>query len=145
MQTPDSAMTSENSFELLMECGGCGLENLVPGFISGMPAICNQCRENMLAYDLPQTHQGHTCDSCNRVYLLKIETEFVNGESECQCGSQGFTPLSVQGFVDKSAQPQVAESSEPGDDNPDFDWCRPESDNSTKEDYNEIFDDNPGV
>ncbi len=30
------------------------------------------------------------------------------------------------------------------DDDSDFDWCRSAPDNSTKEDYNEIFDDDPG-
>jgi len=136
-------MTLKTPFELLIECGGCGLENMIPGFISGAPAICNQCRENMLAYDLTQTHQGHTCDSCGRAYLLKTETEFVDGESECQCGSRDFTELDLKDFADQTAEPQRSVSDN-ADDAPDFDWCRPVSDNSTKEDYNEIFDDNPG-
>jgi hypothetical protein len=137
-------MTAKASFELLIECGGCGLENLVPGFTSGVPAICNQCRENMLAYDLSQTHQGHSCDSCARVYLLKTDTEFVNGESECQCGNRDFTPLNVQDFIAQTTQnPQAAEPQD--DDNADFDWCRSEPGNTIKEDYNEVFDDNPGI
>ena len=141
IQTPNPAMTLKTPFELLIECGGCGLENLIPGFVSGVPAICNQCRENMLAYDLPQTHQGHTCDSCGRAYLLKTETEFVDGESECQCGSRDFTELDLKDFADQTAQPKT---SKPDDDDPDFDWCRPAPDDSPQDDFNEIFDDNPG-
>ncbi|MBT3184832.1 MAG: hypothetical protein HOI59_12800 [Nitrospina sp.] len=135
-------MTLQTPVELLIECGGCGLENLIPAFTSEVPAICNQCRENMLAYDLSQTHQGHTCDSCGRAYLLKTETEFVDGESECQCGGRDFTGLDLKNFAGQT--PQTAESKD-ADDNPDFDWCRPASDNSATEDYNEIFDDNPGI
>jgi len=120
-------MKLKTPFELLIECEGCGLENLIPEFTPEVPAVCNQCRENMLAYDLQQTHQGHTCDSCGRAYLLKTETEFVDGESECQCGSRDFT-----------------ESSESDDADPDFDWCRPAPDDSPQDDFNEIFDDNPG-
>lgn len=131
-------------FELLIECGGCGLENLAPAFTFGDHAICNQCRENMLAYNLSDTHQGHTCDSCERVYLLKAETEFVNGESECQCGTQDFTELDMKEFSDKVAKAQQAALK---DEDPDtkFDWCRPAKNNDVNpEDYNEIFDDNPG-
>ncbi len=103
-------MKLKTPFELLIECEGCGLENLIPEFTPEVPAVCNQCRENMLAYDLQQTHQGHTCDSCGRAYLLKTETEFVDGESECQCGSRDFTELSLKDFADQTAQPQTSES-----------------------------------
>ena len=134
-------MTLKTPFELLIECGGCGLENMIPGFTSGTTAICNQCRENMLSYNLPLTHQGHTCDSCGRAYVLKTETEFVDGESECQCGSRNFTELGLKDFAGESAKSQ---KSEPGDDDPDFDWCRPAPEDSPQDDFNEIFDDNPG-
>ncbi|MBT5028699.1 MAG: hypothetical protein HOH38_11655 [Nitrospinaceae bacterium] len=137
-------MTENSPFELLIECGGCSLENLIQGFRLGDHAICNQCRENMLAYNLADTHQGHTCDSCGRAYLLKSETEFVNGESECQCGAQDFTILDMKDFADKITKAQdKALDDEEGDAK--FDWCRPAPTNGVnKEDYNEIFDDNPG-
>jgi hypothetical protein len=136
-------MTENNPFELMIECGGCCLENLIPGFTLGDHAICNQCRENMLAFNLFETHQGHTCDSCGRVYLLKAETEFINGESECQCGGQHFTELDIKNFADKSAKAQQAALDDEEEDSK-FDWCRPAPNNVNKEDYNEIFDDNPG-
>ncbi len=136
-------MNLETPFDLLMECGGCGLENLISTFTPGAPAICNQCRENLMAYDLVGTHQGHTCDSCKRALVLKKETEFVNGESECECGCQDFTELSMRDFVDRVTQAKK-KGSDNTDDDPDFDWCRPAPDHATKEDYNEIFDDDPG-
>ncbi len=133
----------ETPFDLLMECGGCGLENLISAFTLGAPAVCNQCRENLMAYDLPNTHQGHTCDSCQRTLLLKKKTEFVNGESECLCGGQNFTELDVKGFSDGVTNAKT-KALDNADDSPDFDWCRPAQNHLPSEDYNEIFDDDPG-
>jgi len=136
-------MNSETPFDLLMECGGCGLENLISAFTPGAPAICNQCRENLLDYDLASSHQGHTCDTCKRALLLKKETDFVNGESECQCGGKDFTALDVEDFAGRMATAEKV-GLDDDDDDPDFDWCRPEQDHLPSEDYNEIFDDDPG-
>ena len=136
-------MKLKTPFDLLMECGGCGLENLISEYSPGMPAICNQCRENMMAYNLVETHQGQTCDTCQRALLLKKETDFVNGESECQCGGQDFTELGMKEFTDKVSLAEK-EALEDADDDPDFDWCRPGSDQIDNEEYNEIFDDDPG-
>lgn len=130
-------------FDLLMECGGCGLENMISAFTPGAPAVCNQCRENMLAYDLAKTHQGHICDSCGRALLLKKATAFVDGESECQCGGQDFTGLDVKDFAIRMAKTEEPVLDD-DDDDPDFDWCRPAPDNLLEDDYNEIFDDDPG-
>ena len=136
-------MNLETPFVLLMECGGCGLENLISAFTPGTPAICNQCRENMMGYDLTRTHQGHRCDSCQRTLVLKKETEFVNGESECQCQGRDFTELNMKDFVDSVTQAEK-KGLDDADDNPDFDWCRPAQDHVPDERYDEIFDDDPG-
>ncbi|MZH02487.1 MAG: hypothetical protein F3745_03560 [Nitrospinae bacterium] len=130
-------------FDLLVECGGCGLENLISDYSPGMPAICNQCRENMMSYNLVEPHQGHVCESCQRVLLLKKETDFVNGESECQCGGQDFTEMNLKDFTDEVSRAEK-EVIDDADDDPDFDWCRPAPDPVVNEDYNEIFDDDPG-
>ena len=142
-QAHNPIMNLDTPFDLLMECGGCGLENLISEFSPGAPAICNQCRENLMAYDIAATHQGHICDSCERALLLKKETDFVNGESECQCGGQSFTELDIKVFTDRVSNAEK-ETLDDADDDPNFDWCRPAPDHVTKEDYNEIFDDDPG-
>ena len=36
------------------------------------------------------------------------------------------------------------EALDDADDDPNFDWCRPAPDHVAKENYNEIFDDDPG-
>ena len=134
-------MDPKTPFDLLMQCGSCGIENLIPGFNPGTPAICNQCRENLLATDFAQTHQGHTCDSCGMALLIKAETEFTDGESECQCGGTDFTKLDMAIFASSIA---ITPEAELDDDDPDFDWCRPAPNNVSPEDYNEVFDDDPG-
>jgi hypothetical protein len=130
-------------FDLLIQCGGCGLENLIPDFSPGRPVICNQCRENLLAYDLANTHQGHICNACQRALLIKKETDFVDGESECQCGGRDFTELDMKDFADRMGKAEKR-ALDNVDDDPDFDWCRPTPEHLPQEDYNEIFDDDPG-
>jgi hypothetical protein len=128
-------------FNLLMECGSCGVENLIPGFTPGMPVICSQCRENLLALDFTKTHQGHICDSCGMALLIKKETHFSDGQSECQCGGQDYTEMSTEDFANTVSKAPDMELDDLDDD---LDWCRPASDSSSPEDYNEIFDDDPG-
>ncbi|MBT3921948.1 MAG: hypothetical protein HOF21_05160 [Nitrospina sp.] len=134
-------MDPKTPFDLLIQCGGCGIENLIHGFTPGSPVICNQCRENLLTTDFAQTHQGHTCDSCGMALLIKAETEFSDGESECQCGGTNFTALNLTSFMSSIS---TAPEEELDDDDPDFDWCRPAPNNVSPEDYNEVFDDDPG-
>ena len=136
-------MSLATPFDLLIECGGCGLENLISGFTPNSHAICNQCRENMLAYDLEKMYQGHICDACERVLLLKKGTDFVNGESECQCGNQDFTDFEMKRFSDTLTQTRE-HTFDNLEDDASFDWCRPTNDSLPEDDYNEIFDDDPG-
>jgi hypothetical protein len=77
------------------------------------------------------------------VLLIKEETEFSDGESECQCGGQNFSELDMKVFAESVSKAPILDLDN-SDDDSDFDWCRSAPDNSTKEDYNEIFDDDPG-
>ena len=128
---------------LLIECPDCGIENLLPEIVPGVPAICNQCREAMLRPDLVETHTGYSCDSCGMAFLLNKETGFEVGESECQCGSSDFSPLELDLFVADLQSTMEAQDSDE-DDGDDFNWCRPGPDAASEGDYNNIFDDDPG-
>jgi hypothetical protein len=127
---------------LLIECPACGIENLLADIVPGVPAICNQCRDPLLGPDLAKSHTGHSCDICGMAFVLKKETEFAVGESECQCGSKDFSPLDLNVFVsDLQSSSKSQDLEEEGDD---FDWCRPGPDDSSEGDYNNVFDDDPG-
>ncbi|MBC8285390.1 MAG: hypothetical protein H8E32_16360 [Nitrospinae bacterium] len=132
-------MPAEKS--LLIECPACGIENLLANMAPGDPAICNQCREVMLSPILVESHTGHSCDACGMSFLLKKDSGFVVGESECQCGCSDFSPLEVGRFVSDFQPPELEDSDDIDDD---FDWCRPASDDVSEGDYNNIFDDDPG-
>jgi hypothetical protein len=134
-------MPAEKS--LLIECPDCGIENLLAEIVPGVPAICNQCRADMLSPDLVETHIGYSCDSCGMAFLLNKETGFEVGESECQCGSSDFSPLQLDLFVANLESTIKAQDSDK-DDGEDFDWCRPSTDDVSEGDYNNIFDDDPG-
>ena len=127
---------------LLIECRACGIENLLADTISGYAtAICNQCREYLIIPDLIKSHTGHICNECGMAFLLKKNSSFVLGESECQCGSSNFSPLEVSKFVTDFQRPELEDS---GDIDDDFDWCRPAPNEELEGDYNNIFDDDPG-
>ena len=128
---------------LLIECPACGIENLLADIVPGVPAICNQCRDPLLVPVLVETHTGHSCDICSMAFVLKKETEFAVGESECQCGSKNFSPLELDLFVSE-LQSSINAQDSGNDDGNDFDWCRPGPDDSSEGDYNNVFDDDPG-
>ena len=133
-------MPAEKS--LLIECPACGIENLLAVIVPGVPAICNQCRDPLLGPDLVESHTGHSCDICGMAFVLKKETEFTVGESECQCGSKDFSPLELDLFVSNHQASIKAQDS--GDKDDDFDWCRPDQNDTSEGDYNNVFDDDPG-
>ncbi|MEK9627945.1 MAG: hypothetical protein VW455_02890 [Nitrospinota bacterium] len=135
-------MSAEITF--LIECPACGIENLLADFTPGSSAICNQCRESLLCSNLVESHKGHTCDDCGMVYIMKSETDFVSGESECQCGSTEFSPFDIGPFVENLLAAEAACLAEEDEENGDFDWCRSDPDDPLEGDYNNIFDDDPG-
>ena len=135
-------MAVEKSF--LIECPACSIENLHSDFIPGSSAVCNQCRETLLNPSLIDSHKGHTCDDCGMAFILKNETEFIPGESECPCGSSDFSRFEIDPFIAdlKAAEASSIAEEDAQEDN--FDWCRSDPDDPLESDYNNIFDDDPG-
>ena len=82
----------------LIECPACGIDNVYSDFTTGKSAVCNQCREKLLSPNLINSHKGHNCDNCDMAFILKNETEFMSGESECQCGGSEFSVIDVGPF-----------------------------------------------
>ncbi len=138
-------MPLKKPFDLLIECQGCGIENLVPDFTPGVPAICNQCRETLLSPSLADSHLGNTCDNCRMAFLLKKETGFIAGESECQCGGSDFTPLDMSRFTKDLQSAGAYDLADDDDAVDDFDWCRSAPEVSAGDEYNDLFDNDPGI
>jgi len=138
-------MSSLKPIELLISCGSCGVENLMVDYTPGLPAVCSQCREGLIAIELMDSHKEVVCGDCGMVLLLTLETEITLGESTCRCGSVNLA------LKDSPSIPLLAEEADTGKsekdvdpEDSDFDWCRPAPKEETSEDYNDIFDDDPG-
>jgi hypothetical protein len=138
-------MSSQKSIELLIACRSCGIENLLVDYTPGLPAVCSQCRESLISMELMDSHKEVVCEDCGMTLLLLRDTEITIGESTCRCGSSNLA------LKDSPSIPLLAEeainSKEHEEDDPidsDFDWCRPAPAEEASDDYNEIFDDDPG-
>jgi hypothetical protein len=136
-------MPSDDSFDLLVQCGACHIENLLSGYRPGHIRICNQCRERLVDSCIGETHREYCCGDCGLRMLLLNETPVNAGQSECRCGGRQIliledSPLATQ---EKALGHPLPENEEPDED---FDWCRSGSE-APSEDYNELFDNDPGM
>jgi len=138
-------MSSHKPIELLVACRSCGIENLIPDYTPGRSAVCSQCREGLIAIELMDSHKEVVCGDCGMTLLLPRSAEITVGDSTCRCGS--FSLL-LQDFPSIPLLAEEAKTSKVGgDEDPidtDFDWCRPASVDEISEDYNDVFDDDPG-
>ena len=110
----------------------------------GRSAVCNQCRETLLNPSLIDSHKGHTCNDCGMAFILKNETEFIPGESECPCGSSDFNRFEIGPYIADLKAAEASSIAEQDTKEDDFDWCRPDQGEPREGDYNNIFDDDPG-
>ena len=135
-------MAVEKSF--LIECPACSIENLLSDFMPGRSAVCNQCRETLLNPSLIDSHKGHTCNDCGMAFILKNETEFIPGESECPCGSSDFNRFEIGPCIADLKAAEASSIAEQDTKEDDFDWCRSDQGEPREDDYNNVFDDDPG-
>ena len=114
-------------------------------YTPGMPAVCSQCREGLIDMELMDSHKEAVCGDCGMVLLLSRGTEITVGESTCRCNSTNLTlqdSPSIPLLAREAGSLDSKEDDDPAD--ADFDWCRPAPAEETSEDYNDIFDDDPG-
>lgn len=135
-------MSTDKSIDLLVECQACGIENLIPNFSSKEPAHCQQCRQNLFGPELKETHNSLACEDCGFHFLLKKETPIKIGEMDCRCGSRNIALKDPPAMEELAGNPEPKPEDESAED---FDWCRPASADSVGEDYNEVFDNDPGM
>jgi len=138
-------MSSHKPIELLVACRSCGIENLIPNYTPGMPAVCSQCRERLIDMELMDSHKEVVCGDCAMTLLLLRKTEITMGESTCRCGSSNLAlqdSPSIPLLSEEAKAHQVNEDDDALDS--DFDWCRPAPVDEMSGDYNDVFDDDPG-
>ena len=139
-------MTDKKPCDLFIECRSCGVENMITDYVPSMPIFCNQCRERLIDDELTETHLEYVCQACDMRLVLSQETEVKLGESACSCGSTdvlktGQTNLPAEvlkagGLTDPSEDDD--ETSE------DTDWLRPGGSGSFGDDYEDMFNQDPG-
>lgn len=135
-------MSASDSNDIFIECKGCGVENFFGGHVPGTVLVCNQCRDLLVSSDMEDTHSAFECDDCGLILLLLKETEVTPGESTCRCGgsnlSETDTSIIASDFLDFVDE---------DDDEPleDTDWLRESSGNPDDDDYNDMFDQGPGM
>jgi hypothetical protein len=119
---------------------------MITDYVPSVPIFCNQCRERLIDDDLAETHFEYVCQACDMRLVLSQETEVKLGESACSCGSTdvlktGQTNLPAEvlkagGLTDPSEDDD--ETSE------DTDWLRPGGSGSFGDDYEDMFNQDPG-
>ena len=138
-------MTFREPRDLLIECGGCGIENLFTDYTPAMPAICNQCRERQIWPNFNDTHYEYRCRDCGISICLKQATEFDEGNTPCRCGSLNIHKLYPSTIPQDAEAAGATDLDEPDspDIDPGYDWFRSEPEIG-QSDYNELFDQDPG-
>ncbi len=139
-------MAIEDPHDLLIECSDCGVENMFADYTPEQVTICNQCRTRLIQPDFDQTHNEYWCDDCGFVMCLSKDTKFEKGKTACRCGSFNIQKISKSTLYEDAEEAGTFElDDEDLDTTPSDDWCRSDlSDIEASEDYNEIFDQDPG-
>ena len=139
-------MAIDDPHDLLIECADCGIENIFSDYEAGQLTLCNQCRKRLIQSNFNQTHNEYQCDDCGFVMCLSKETPFEQGKTACRCQSFNIQKVAQSSLYKKAEEAGAFDlDGEDLDTDPGEDWCRPDlSGLDTIEDYNELFDQDPG-
>lgn len=139
-------MAIENPHDLLIECADCGVENMFSEYTPEQVTICNQCRTRLIQPDFDQTHNEYRCDDCGFVMCLSKETLFEKGKTACRCGSFKIQSKPKSTLYEEAEEAGAFDLDEEElESTPSDDWCRSDlSGIEASEDYNEMFDQDPG-
>ncbi len=137
-------MTASYPFDLLAQCGACRIENLIADFRPGVFSVCNQCREPLARAGSVATHKEYACGDCGLRMLLLSDTPVTTGESECRCGKRNILILE-DGPLLKDIESEAGPTDDDDTGGEDFYWCRSGPEVPISEDYNDLFDNDPGM
>ena len=126
--------------EILIECRGCGVENVFNDYAPDMFLVCNQCRERLVEPDFCEIYRQFNCQDCGFTVFVKSGSDFQIGESVCKCEGTNFKQGDPKAFL------KAVENSagfEPMDDLDDdgAGWYRSEP--IEDDTYEDLFTDNP--
>ena len=141
------AMHDKTSFDLLIECPSCGVENLIADYVPSMHIFCSQCREQLIDADIIKTHCEYICQACDMRLVLLKETEVKSDGSACSCGSTDLRKVDKITLAEEVAKAGGLIDLDQADDNvmEDVDWLRPaDPGETTDEDYEDMFNQDPG-
>ena len=139
-------MAIEDPHDLLIECSDCGVENIFSDYSPEQVTICNQCRTRLMHPDFDQTYNEYRCDDCGFIMCLLKDTPFEKGKTACRCGGFNIKKI-AKSTLYEDAEEAGAFDLDDEDLEPTLsdDWCRSDlSGLEASEDYNEIFDRDPG-
>ncbi|SVD11549.1 uncharacterized protein METZ01_LOCUS364403, partial [marine metagenome] len=57
-------MYDETPYNLFIECRSCGIENSIVDYVPSMHVFCSQCREQLIDFDIADTHCEYVCQEC---------------------------------------------------------------------------------
>ncbi len=134
-------MAIDEPKDMLIECQDCKIENIFTDYTPSTFILCNQCREQLVHPNFNETHNEYRCDDCGFTICLLKETEFAEGETPCRCESLNMHLVNPSTLYENALNAGAFEEDDIA--TKDFDWFRSE-DAGTGEDYNEIFDQDPG-
>ena len=137
-------MPDKTPYDLLIECRSCSVENMVADYITSMRIFCSQCRDPLIDDDIIETHVEYVCQECDTRLILLEDTEVQFGESACSCGSTNV--LKVGKTTLPSEALKAGGLTEKGDDEvlEDIDWMRSGSGDIVDDDYEDMFNQDPG-
>ena len=139
-------MAIENPHDLLIECSDCGVENMFSEYAPEQATICNQCRTRLMQPEFNQMYNEYRCDDCGFVMCLLKSTLFEKGKTACRCGGFNIQKISKSTLYEDAEEAGAFDADkEDLDTTPSDDWCRSDlSGIEASDDYNEMFDQDPG-
>ena len=139
-------MRDKMPYDLLIECRSCGVENMITDYVPSTRIFCSQCRERLVDDDLMESHLEYVCQACDMKMILLQATEVKLGESACSCGSKdvlklGKTTLPAEVLEAGGLVEQAMDDDEALEDT---DWMRSGSKEVNDDDYEDMFNQDPG-
>ena len=139
-------MYDKTSYNLFIECRSCGIENNITDYAPSMHIFCSQCREQLIDLNIIETHCEYLCQECDMRLILLKATEIKLGESACSCGSTDLQKVSKTTLPDEVEKAGGLIGLEEGDEEvmEDTDWLRSDPGRVDDEDYEDMFNQDPG-